>query len=249
VRRVLLVALTLAIAGGVFVAVRPPDAAPTAERQEVVVLLHGLYRTSRSMKPLARYLERRGYTVVNLDYPSTELPLDELVGRLDAQLRACCPPSAGRLHFVTHSMGGILVRAYLRSHHPPHLGRVVMLSPPNQGTPVVDEFAGTRVFRESAGPSARELGTSPGSAPSSLGPVDFELGVITGDRSLNPYFSWLIPGRDDGTVPVEAAKVEGMRAFLVMPHTHTFIMRSPEVMKEVVHFLETGTFSDRVGSR
>lgn len=211
---------------------------------EVVVLLHGLGRTSVSMRPLARYLTRSGYRVFNVDYPSTKLPLETLVAHLDAELGRCCA-RANRIHFVTHSMGGILVRAYLKTHNLPSLGRVVMLSPPNRGTEIVDELQKSLVFKKAVGPSGSALGTDPSSPPNAMGPVDFELGVITGDRSLNPVFSWLIPGQDDGTVAVDAAKVDGMKDFLVVPASHTFIMRSRRVMKETVCFLKSAGFCGR----
>ena len=119
-------------------------------------------------------------------------------------------------------------------------GRVVMLAPPNGGSPLVDKVRENAIFVHFAGPAAAELGTE---LPERLGPVDFEVGVIAGDRSWNPLGSWLIPGDDDGTVAVESARIEGMADFRVVPSTHTFIMRSPEVASEMLHFLATGRFS------
>lgn len=209
---------------------------------EVVVLLHGLGRTSRSMQPLARALSEAGFEVHNLDYPSRKHEIGELTTHLHRQLSACCTADQRPLHFVTHSMGGILLRAYLKSHELPQLGRVVMLSPPNQGSELIDELADEPVFKEVIGPAGRQLGTGPESQPNALGPVDFELAVITGDRSVNPWFSWLIPGADDGTVAVERTKITGMKEFLVVPYTHTFIMRKQLVKRQVVAFLRRGHF-------
>lgn len=228
-------------------AVRAQDvehAAPL-HADEVVVLLHGLARSSWSMASLEKHLKREGYTVVNVDYPSTSHPVEYLADTvLHDVVSTCC--KAGTVHFVTHSMGGILVRKYLRDHPLANLGRVVMLSPPNQGSELVDVFRSHQLFDAVNGPAGRQLGTDSLSMPLQLGPVAFEVGILTGDKSHNPLFSSLIPGPDDGKVSVARARVEGMTDFLVVPFTHTFIMNQPEIKHQVVHFLTYGQF-DRSG--
>ena len=159
------------------------------------------------------------------------------------QVEKCCLGSEKPLHFVTHSLGGILVRAYIAQKRPHNLGRVVMLSPPNQGSQLVDELRDNPLFQWATGPAGQELGTDPSNLPNRLGPADFEVGIITGSQSLNPLTSWLVTGEDDGKVSVESAQLEGMADFLVVPNTHTFIMNSSQVAQEVVHFLEQGSFS------
>jgi pimeloyl-ACP methyl ester carboxylesterase len=216
-------------------------AAAEAAGTETVILLHGLGRSARPMAPLAEALEERGYRVRALDYPSRSAPIERLSRQLAREVEACCSQPPVRVHFVGHSLGGILVRAYLARERPPRLGRVVMLAPPNQGSELVDGVRDNALFRWLAGPAARELGTD--GLPARLGPVDFEVGVLTGDRSWSPLRSWLIPGADDGTVAVASARVAGMADFRVVPETHTFIMRSADVAREVWHFLETGRFS------
>jgi hypothetical protein len=143
-------------------------------------------------------------------------------------------------------MGGIVVRAFLKSHRPGNLGRVVMLSPPNRGSEVVDRLRDSRLFRVATGPAGQELGTDAASMPNVLGPVDFVLGVIAGGRSINPLFSAWIPGVDDGTVAVSRTRIEGMADFIVVPYTHSFIMRRSEVAGHVVHFLAHGRFRSRL---
>lgn len=217
--------------------------------QPHVVLLHGLGRSYRSMGSLESALRERGYRVTNIDYPGVRKPFPELVTHVQEALEACCLIDDAPLHFVTHSLGGILVRAVLAERRPPQLGRVVMLSPPNQGSEWVDALGDSTLFQTATGPAAQELGTDPEGAPKRLGPVDFELGVLTGDESWNPVGSWLIPGADDGVVAVENARIDGMTDFRIVSENHTTIMMSRAVIPEVLEFLEHGRFSPRDESR
>lgn len=206
-----------------------------------VVLLHGLARTAKAMKVIEKRLLREGYEVLNIDYPSREKPIEELSKGVFNSI----PKSflvSGQLHFVTHSMGGIIVRTLLKENRIENLGRVVMLSPPNHGSEVVDKLGGLFVFKWLNGTAGQQLGTDKDGYVNRLGPVDYEVGVITGNRSINWMLSALIPGKDDGKVSVESAKLEGMKEFKVMPVTHPFIMRNEKVICEVVEFLKEGSF-------
>ena len=218
----------------------PPS--PSTDR-DTVVLLHGLGRTPRSMQGMARRLEREGYRTVNMGYPSREKPFEELLEIVHPRvMRVMDEEAGGTVHFVTHSLGGILVRACLQDRESDALGRVVMLSPPNQGSEVVDYYRKNLLFRGAMGPAFLQLGTEPESVPNRLGSVDYDVGVITGSRTVNPILSRAIPGEDDGKVSVARAGVEGMRDFLVMPHSHTFIMTRRGVQDQVVHYLQNGRF-------
>ncbi|HMB89334.1 MAG TPA: alpha/beta fold hydrolase [Rhodothermales bacterium] len=219
-----------------------------SEEKEYVVLLHGLARSARSMEKLAARLGREGYGVVNIDYPSTRHSIADLTENMLVDKLPALAAKATSIHFVTHSMGGILVRQYLAHHRLPKLGRVVMLSPPNRGSEVVDRLRDSVFFRWLNGPAGQELGTDPMSVPCQLRPVDFDLGVITGNRVIEPWLAWMIPGESDGKVAVESARIEGMRDFLVVPYSHTFIMQRKAVMEQVVCFLRTGKFNARKGT-
>lgn len=219
----------------------PEYIAAANKNAECVVLLHGLARSARSMRPLQEALSNRNYAVLNLNYPSTEFVVDVLTEQyLRPALQQENLNSCQRLHFVTHSMGGILLRDFLSRHKLPNLGRVVMLSPPNQGSELVDKLGGIFLFRWLNGPAGNQLSTAKDSLPNRLGSVNFELAVITGDRSLNPFYSWLIPGDDDGKVAVDRARVEGMSEFMVVPNSHTFIMRDETVIQYILEYLEHG---------
>ena len=221
---------------------RHAGASQAEPERDTVVLLHGLGRTSWSMLVMAWRLEGAGYRVVNVDYASTDHDIPTLSREVAREVERCCAQGEGRVHFVTHSMGGILVRQLLGRDAVPRLGRVVMLSPPNQGSEIVDAYADSPLLRSLLGPSGVRLGTDSTGIARELGPVDFSLGIITGDRSINPIGSWLIPGPDDGKVAVSRARLEGAADFIVVPATHTFIMNRSDVAEEVVHFLQTGAF-------
>jgi pimeloyl-ACP methyl ester carboxylesterase len=217
----------------------PPDA-------EDVVLLHGLWRSDRVMRPLEDELRAGGFRVHNLDYDSTDHPPEELVHRLSQKIQACCD-AAERLHFVGHSLGGILVRAYLAEHTRPNLGRVVMLAPPNHGTELVDIARDNVLFELFAGPTALELGTDPDSLPNRLPPPHYEVGIIAGDWELNLVGAIVLEGESDGTVTVESAKLEGMKDFVTVSESHSRIMRADEVAEHTLHFLRRGRFAHEVG--
>lgn len=216
------------------------EPAPAAE-PETVVLLHGLGRTDRSMRPLEQRLSAAGFRVHNLRYPSTDHDPQALVDGIARQIEACCA-TATRLHFVTHSLGGILLRAHLADRRPAHLGRVVMLAPPNHGSELVDALGDSKLFEWTLGATAQQLGTEPDSLPNRLPPPDYELGVIAGNASINPAGASVIGEESDGTVSVSSTQLAGMTDFLVVPHSHTLIMRSDEVAEQVIEFLRNGRF-------
>jgi pimeloyl-ACP methyl ester carboxylesterase len=209
---------------------------------ETVVLLHGLGRTRWSFYRLEQSLRAAGYTVVNRTYPSRARPVEDLardfVGPLVAE-----QAGATKLHFVTHSMGGIVLRCYLRDHAVPNLGRVVMLAPPNAGSELADRLIPTWIYRTVNGPAGQQLGTA--GLPRKLGPWPAgagELGIIAGGVSLNPLFSAALPGPNDGKVTVASARLEGMKDFLVVPSSHTWLGWRHAVIAQIEGFLRTGGF-------
>jgi triacylglycerol lipase len=209
-----------------------------------VILLHGMGRTHRSMAKMAQTLAGEGYRVVNLDYPSTEASIETLSDTIVAETVQTCRrkrPSAP-VHFVTHSLGGILVRQYLQTHRLPPGSRVVMLSPPNQGSEIADLLKDNIIYRWIMGPAGQQLGTGADGISHRLGPVDVPVGIIAGDSTLEPWFSSRIPGPDDGKVSVERARLAEMADFFVVHKSHGFIMNDPGVIGQTAHFLEHGVF-------
>ncbi|MCV6604105.1 MAG: alpha/beta fold hydrolase, partial [Porticoccaceae bacterium] len=206
-----------------------------------VILLHGLARTSNSMGKMENALAAAGYHTVNLSYPSRHHSIEVLAHKaIDSGLKNC--PTGAAVHFVTHSLGGILLRQYLHHNDIANLGRVVMLAPPNNGSEVVDKLSRMPGFKLANGEAGMQLGTGAESVPRELGAVDFDLGVIAGTRTVNPILSLYLPNPDDGKVSVESTKVTGMNDHIQLPTTHTFMMRNRTVIEQTIHYLQQGGF-------
>lgn len=218
-------------------------AAPAAAT-ECVVLLHGMIRTPASMEPMAEALAAAGYRTANVGYPSREYPIERLATMAVEQGLARCRSVTGidRIHFVTHSLGGILLRQYLANADIPELGRVVMLGPPNQGSAAADAMRDMPGYEWLNGPAGAQLGKGPESVPLRLGPADFELGIIAGNRTVDPITSAFLDDPDDGRVSVADTRLEGMDDFVVIDESHALMMRSRTAIRLTLRFLETGHF-------
>ncbi len=207
---------------------------------ECVLLLHGLARSSHSMVNIEKALVGYGYTVVNISYPSRRNTIDVLANEaIPIALKQC---GNDDIHIVTHSMGAILFRQYVSEHHIEKLSRVVMLGPPNQGSEVVDALGSIPGFHFINGDAGLQLGTDKNSLPNSLGAADYDLGIVAGNRSVNGILSLIIPGPDDGKVSIERTKLTGMNDHIVMPVTHTFMMKNEQVIHQIIFYLKNGMF-------
>jgi pimeloyl-ACP methyl ester carboxylesterase len=214
-----------------------------ATQNECVILLHGMGRTALSLWPMEAALEEQGYHVWNHSYPS----LTQSVGEtsepaISAGLNFCQSKQTDKIHFVTHSLGGILIRYYLQDHNINRLGRIVMLAPPNKGSEVADQLKDGFFYKTFIGPSGQELGTNEDSLPNRLNPIPGEIGIIAGLRKSGSWFLPDIPGEDDGKVAVERTKLPEMKDFLLIKANHTFIMCQDEVIRQVLFFIQNGLF-------
>jgi triacylglycerol esterase/lipase EstA (alpha/beta hydrolase family) len=215
------------------------------ESSDCVVLLHGLNRSYRAMTKMAARLQEAGFSTANVDYPSQAAKVEGLAEMaVNEGLNKCRETDPDQIHFVTHSIGGILLR-YAHNESPiPELGRVVMLAPPNQGSEVVDITRNWPTAEIFSGEAGLQLGTDENSIPAQLGPVDFELGVVAGTGTINPFMSAMLPIPNDGKVSVESTKVEGMDDFLVVRKSHHYIVTSDTVIANTTEFLRSGRFID-----
>lgn len=208
-----------------------------------VLLLHGIAAGARSMRRLEHAIATAGYEALNLSYPSCSMPLAELVERVHAHGDWIANLSGGRTHLVTYSMGGLLARAYLARHRPANLGRVVMLAPPNAGSEVADLLAGWRAYRHVFGPAGAELMTRRGpELLRLLGEVDYPLGIVAGDRAVDPLGWMIVPGANDGRVSVDRTRVRGMADHVTIHATHFAMMRNRVAIEQTLAFLHDGRF-------
>jgi hypothetical protein len=211
-------------------------------KNETVVLLHGLARSDKAMNKMARELRAEGYNVINHDYPSKSATIEKLTTQifkiLEPQIK-----DIETVHFVTHSMGGIILRQHLEDHELPNLGRTVMLAPPSRGSEVTDKLGSIFLYQWINGPAGNQLGTGTNSHPLRLKAPEFELGIIAGDRSINPILSMLIPGPDDGKVALARVKPAAYTDYVQLHVTHPCMVWNPKVIAQTKHFLEHGKFN------
>ena len=214
---------------------------------DCVILLHGMARGKTSFAVLELVLNNAGYHVVNNAYPSTIAEVEVLADIAIPRDIAECGDKEP-VHFITHSLGGIVLRAGLERYRPDHMGRVVMLAPPNGGSELIDAFSGIAIFDWYNGPASAELRSDieAGSLLASLPRPDYEVGVIAGYASLNPLFSNIIEGADDGKVSVVSTVLPGMVDHLALPVGHTYLMNNPLVIAQIRTFLEEGQFDDNM---
>jgi len=236
---------TLALLGSTpaMSAVSRSSQAQASDPKPCVILLHGLWRSSFSMKNLQWGLESAGYPVVNEGYPSSTLPIQQLAAiGVEDGLEGCSELGHEQVAFVTHSLGGILVREYLSGGEIPGLRRVVMLGPPNGGSQMADYAESATLLKPFMPEAVTQLGTSDASVPRQLGPVSFELGVIAGTLNYLPFLPGQPEGPSDGTVAVVETIVPGMADFIEMPVGHSLMMWDNDVLAQVIYFLEHGMF-------
>lgn len=217
-----------------------------SNKTKCLISLHGLARKSSSMNKIVREFKNKNYKVWNETYPSTEKKIEDLSTYVKKGLDFCNTNNTNEVYFVTHSMGGILVRHYFQNFNDKNIlskiKAVVMLAPPNHGSEIVDAFKTKSWFKWFNGPAGQQLGTDQNSLPNQLKRIPLNIGVIIGNSTSDPWFSYLFSGPNDGKVSVESAKLKEMKDFLVVPHGHTFIMDSDIVIKNIFNFFEYGSF-------
>jgi len=209
-----------------------------------VVLLHGISRTARSFRKIQTALEAADFATLNIDYPSRHHALDALAEHIHPAVTHVAAGIAGQLHFVGHSMGGLLARVYLSRYRPERLGRVVMLGTPNGGSEIADRLKNVSLYRAWFGPAGEPLVTRRDAATSALfPPVDYPVGIIAGNRSVDPAASLFLPKPHDGRVSVENTKLDGMTDHLVIGTSHPWLPGNGVAVAQTIAFLRDGRFA------
>ncbi len=209
--------------------------------RKAALLLHGHGRSGLSMGLLAARLKAAGWATLAPSYGfGVDLPtiLQRLAGPVTAFAAA-----HDQLDIVTHSMGGLVARALITAHRPSNLGRVVMCAPPNRGSELADLLVSLNLAETILGPAHAHLVTRRTAANEALlGTVDYELGIIAGNRSLTPVPARLLPPPHDGKVSVQATHLAGMADHIVLPVPHSLMTAHPLTGAQVLHFLAEGRF-------
>jgi pimeloyl-ACP methyl ester carboxylesterase len=246
IRKLLAFLIVIVVIAGAYFLVRIAPALTTDNSgAEKVVLLHGFGRSDMSMLILNGALTEAGYDVHSLEYPSIEQPPEALVKIVAKEINNCCKDSAETIHFVGHSLGGLLVRDYLGRHRPENLGHVVLIGSPNKGSELADADLGItaqETLLDWAGPSAQALHTGPDGYAASLPAPEYSVGIIAGTRGNHLSDKWL-PTPNDGVVSVESARLDGMTDFIEVDITHWDMRRDPIVANLVIEFLRHGRFN------
>jgi pimeloyl-ACP methyl ester carboxylesterase len=192
------------------------------------------------------WLKFCGYRVTSIGYPSHRVSIAAAVQQhLNPALEQLEIAPGSQVHFVTHSLGGIVFRAWAAQRDPAFpLGRAVLLAPPNQGSQIIDELRQWGWVRWFLGPVSAELGTDAASTPNTLGPLPPETGIIMGNKDTLPVFRHLLGSESDGVVTIASAHGEGEADFTLLPANHATIIIQPAVFRAVHRFLQTGSFKE-----
>ena len=208
---------------------------------DYVIILHGITRSNKHMQKLATYLQKDGFDVINLSYPSTTHKIEDLTEIINKEISQRTPEKK-RIHFIGYSMGGLMVRALIHKYNYKNLGKVVQLAPPNQGSELADFVKNFWPYKKIFGPAGQQLITDQSAVKHIFGEVNYELGIIAGNATIDPISSAIIPGENDGKVAVERTKLEGMKDHIVVSASHTFFPFNKEVQKQTLYFLKNGNF-------
>lgn len=208
---------------------------------DYIVILHGIARSSKHMQKLATYLQKDGFDVINLSYPSTTYTIEDLTEIINKEISQRTTEDKS-IHFIGYSMGGLMVRALIHKYNYKNLGKVVQLAPPNHGSEVADFVKNFWPYKKIFGPAGQQLITDQSAVKHLFGEVNYELGIIAGNATIDPFSSAIIPGENDGKVAVERTKLEGMKDHIVIRASHTFFPSNTEVQKQTLYFLKNGNF-------
>lgn len=211
-------------------------------KNEIVVLLHGIARTKRSMKALENAFIKDGYRVINIDYPSRKKPIQEIASIIYNELHPFSQETKGKLHFVAYSMGCLVVRELLAKYSFANIGNIVLLAPPNHGSEVADFLKDNFLFKSFYGPAGLQL-TTHFALQNPFPKIQHTFGVIAGNACIDPLSYLLLPSGNDGKVTIESTKLEGMRDHIVLPCSHTFIIYNKAAIEQTKYFLRHSQFN------
>ena len=221
----------------------PYALSPAVTNKQCVVLVHGLWRSGWAMRSIADDLNDFAYQTVSVSYPSTSMSIPEIAERyLPPAIDECKQGGAEQIHLVSHSMGGIVVRQYLQNNHLPSGSKVVMLSPPNQGSELSEKFGSEGWYQQIVGTAGASLTKKDSGIIVNLKPVEEPVGIIAAYRNWSLWPSTWLPEPNDGTVSVASMKLAEMDDFVLINSGHAMIRFDDATQEQIRHFLSTGRF-------
>ena len=218
----------------------------SAAQTETVILLHGIGHSLWNMVFIEKALQKAGYKTLNLSYPSRKHRIEDLAEWLSDRLEENKTwQKSSKVHFVAHSMGGLVTGTYLTVHKGDipagKMGRVVMLGTPHGGSEVADFLHDNPLYKWVFGPAGQQL-TTDVRGENKIQPW-YELGIIAGTQSwMYPLGMFCIKEDNDGCVSVSSTKLAGMKDHIVLSVLHGFMGWTPEIHRQTLHFLENGEF-------
>lgn len=209
---------------------------------EAVVLLHGIFRSSKAMLRVQNRLEKDGYLVVPFDYPSTRVDISASAKMLDDVIKSL--DGVEKISFVTHSMGGLIVRSWLGQGGDARARCLVMMGTPNKGAEVADILKDWHLYRLILGPAGQQLVAHQSGVIAKLPVPKIPFAVIAGGKGTDDGYNPLIPGDDDGLVAVASAHLEGAEDSMTLPVLHSFLPFNADVINAVSLYLKTGSLRE-----
>ena len=195
-------------------------------------------RTRASLLIMQQRLKKAGYKTLNFPYATPKKSIDELSDKLKTYLEENV--TTEKYHFVAHSLGNIIIRNGFKDdgEYREGLTRMVMLAPPNQPADLAAKFKDFKPFQWLMGDSGQQLSSEEFYADLPAPPIEF--GIIAGDKGQQLTFD----EPNDGVVTVESTKLDDMTDWLLLHHTHTFMINSKDTAEQTTHFLLHGTFTE-----
>lgn len=223
------------------------------DKTHLIILLHGLGRSSFCLSKLANFIKTNGFSILNINYPSTKCSIEESVDIVHNIIHQEFD-NYKIISFVGFSMGGLVIRAYLNKYPLLKLGKVVMVGTPNQGSEVADFFKDNRLYRKIFGPAGLQLTTVRLNDTRSadrqnhdilFGNVNYQCGIIAGNLALDPCYIFMKGEPSDGKVKVSSTKLDNMTDHIIINVTHWYLHRSMQVWRQIVYFLKYSKFASR----
>ncbi|MDY0315302.1 MAG: putative lipase [Bacteroidales bacterium] len=220
---------------------------PASFATHKVYLLHGYGSPKTIMNKIKKDLEKSDFIVENYAYPAFYVDLDSLGKNLYLDI---LEDNYDSVSFVTHSMGGLVVRNMLKYSGTdlsfPKIFRIVMIAPPNRGADIADFFKNTKLIKKMLGPNVEKMTTDSTSYANQLPiPINTELGIIVGESKYKAGYNWFIGRKNDGLLIPERVFLGNEKDVAICNYSHLGVVKNKKPRKLVLEFLKHGNFKSK----